>query len=87
MIRYGSNGAPECRSVHYDGVVRGEDPSAGAHLAPDDVVYLPRAVAAESYRWFDGHFLQYVPMNWGFSYPISPGRVTVLPSGVATASH
>lgn len=80
IIRRGLNDVPEFLSVRYNDIMWGKDPSADVRLAPYDVVYVPRSGVAEVYRWFDQYFLQFVPVNWGFSYIVNPGSA-VVPSG------
>jgi polysaccharide export outer membrane protein len=80
IIRRGLNDVPEFLSVRYNDIMWGKDPSADVRLAPYDVVYVPRTGAAEVYLWFDTYFLQYVPVNWGFSYVVNP-TANVVPVG------
>lgn len=84
IIRRGVNDVPEFLSVRYNDIMWGKDPNADVRLAPYDVVFVPRSGAAEVYHWFDEYFLQYVPVNWGFSYVVNPGATTVLGAGGAT---
>jgi polysaccharide export outer membrane protein len=71
IIRRGPGDVPQFLSTRFDAVMWGSDPSADVRLAPYDVVYVPRSGAAEVYRFFYTHFLQFVPVSWGFSYVVN----------------
>jgi polysaccharide export outer membrane protein len=79
IIRRGPNDVPQFFSTRFQDVMWGRDPLADVRLAPYDVVYVPRTGASEVYRFFNQYFLQYVPVNWGFSYVVNnnPGSAVV----------
>ncbi len=81
IIRREGNDRPEMLATSYNKVMRGRDPMADVRLAPYDLVYVPRSGVAEVYNFFNQYFLQFVPVNWGFSYVVgSGGGTTVLPA-------
>ncbi len=86
VTRRGPNRVPQFRSVRYNDIVRGKDPSADTRLAAYNVVFVPPCGAAE-YHWSDEYDQQYAPLNWSPSYVVNPGASTVIPSGAAAASH
>jgi protein involved in polysaccharide export with SLBB domain len=68
IIRRGPNDVPEFYSTRYNDIITGRDPTADVRLAPFDVVFVPRSGIAEVYRFFNQYLLQFVPVNWSFSY-------------------
>jgi polysaccharide export outer membrane protein len=81
IIRRGPGDRPEMLSTSYNKVMRGRDPMADVRLAPYDLVYVPRSGVAEVYNFLDQYFLQFVPVNWGFSYVVGAGGggTTIVP--------
>jgi polysaccharide export outer membrane protein len=73
LIRRGPNDTPQFFSTRYNDVIKGRDASADVRLAPFDVVYVPKTGVAEVFDWFNQYFLQFVPVNWGFSYVVGNG--------------
>jgi polysaccharide biosynthesis/export protein len=73
IIRRGSNDVPQFFSTSYNAVVKGGDPTADVHLAPFDVVYVPKSGIAETSDFFNQYLLQFVPVNWGFTYLVGGG--------------
>ena len=82
IIRRGPNDVPEFFSARFQDVMWGKNPASDVRLAPYDVVFVPRTGAAEVYRFFNTYLLQFVPVNWGFSYIVNnnPGT-SVVPVG------
>jgi polysaccharide export outer membrane protein len=82
IIRRGPNDVPEFLSTRFQDVMWGQNPVSDVRLAPYDVVYVPRSGSAEVYRFFNSYLLQFVPVNWGFSYIVNnnPGS-SVVPVG------
>jgi polysaccharide export outer membrane protein len=82
IIRRGTSDKPEMLATSYNKVMRGQDPMADVRLAPYDLVYVPRSGVAEVYNFFNNYFLQFVPVNWGFSYVVgaASGGTTVIPT-------
>lgn len=80
IIRRGPGDTPEMLGTTYNKVMRGQDPMADVRLAPYDLVYVPRSGVAEVYNFFNQYFLQFVPVNWGFSYVVGQnGANSVIP--------
>jgi polysaccharide biosynthesis/export protein len=81
IIRRGLGDVPQFLSVRFDAVENGTDPQADVRLAPYDVVYVPRTGVTDVYRFVYTHFLQFVPVSWGFSYVVNntPGTTVVAP--------
>jgi polysaccharide biosynthesis/export protein len=80
IIRRGPGDTPEMLGTTYNKVMRGQNPMADIRLAPYDLVYVPRSGAAEVYIFLNQYFLQFVPVNWGFSYVVgSSGSNSVIP--------
>ena len=77
IIRRGPDDVPQFLSTSYKDVMWGRNPMADVRLAPYDLVYVPRSGIAEVYRYFHEYFLQFVPVNWGFSYVVNPGAAVV----------
>lgn len=82
IIRRGPNDVPQFFSTSYSAVIAGHDPLADVRLAPYDVVYVPKTGVAEVFDFFNQYFLQFVPVNWGFSYVVGAGGggTTVIPA-------
>ncbi len=60
----------------------GTDPASDVRLAPYDVVYVPRSGIAEVYRFVNQYLLQFMSVNWGFSYLVNPNTgVTPITTG------
>jgi polysaccharide export outer membrane protein len=72
ILRHGARDKAVVLSTNYHGAVTGRDPSADVALAPFDVVYVPKSGVSRVYVWFNQHFQQFVPVNWGFSYNVNP---------------
>ena len=72
IVRHATGNRPLVLSVDYRGAMTGTDPAADVALLPFDVVYVPRTGIAQLYVWFNQHFQQFVPVNWGFSYNLNP---------------
>lgn len=79
IIRRGPNDVPEFFSTRFQDVMWGKDAASDVRLAPYDVVFVPRSGASEVYRFFNTYLLQFVPVNWGFSYIVNnnPGSSVV----------
>ena len=72
ILRRGPNDTPQVYAVDYRGAIRGSDPGADVHLAPFDVVYVPRTGIYEAFAHFNQYLQQFVPVSWGFSYLVQP---------------
>ncbi len=72
IVRHATGNRPLVLSVDYRAAMTGTNPAADVVLAPFDVVYVPRTGIAQIYVWFNQHFQQFVPVNWGFSYNLNP---------------
>ncbi len=72
ILRHDTGGRPLVLSADYRGAMTGTDPAADVQLSPFDVVYVPRTGIGQIYVWFNQHFQQFVPVNWGFSYNVNP---------------
>jgi polysaccharide export outer membrane protein len=82
IIRRGPDDVPELLSTRFQDVMWGTKAVSDVRLAPYDVVYVPRSGSAEVYRFLNSYLLQFVPVNWGFSYIVNnnPGS-SVVPVG------
>ncbi len=72
IIRRGKGDVPEALAVDYKGAISGTNPKADVRLAQYDVVYVPRSGVYDAYSYFNQYVQQFVPLNWGFSYNVSP---------------
>ncbi len=72
ILRHGTGDKAIVLSTNYHGAATGRDPAADVSLAPFDVVYVPKSGISRVYLWFNQHFQQFVPVNWGFSYNVNP---------------
>ena len=72
VIRRGEGDRPVIFSTSYMDAITGKDPAADVRLAPYDIVYAPRTGIAEVYTYFNQYVQQFVPLNWGFNYNITP---------------
>ncbi len=72
IVRHEAGNRPLVLAADYRAAMTGIDPAADVALAPFDVVYVPRSGIAQIYVWFNQHFQQFVPVNWGFSYNLNP---------------
>jgi polysaccharide export outer membrane protein len=72
ILRHGEGNKAEVVETDYYGAASGHDPAADVTLAPFDVVYVPKSGISRVYLWFNQHFQQFVPVNWGFSYNVNP---------------
>ena len=72
IVRHAAGDRPLVMAVDYRAAMTGTNPAADVALAPFDVVYVPRTGIAQIYVWFNQHFQQFVPVNWGFSYNLNP---------------
>ncbi len=72
IVRHAAGDRPLVLAVDYRAAMTGTNPAADVSLAPFDVVYVPRTGIAQIYVWFNQHFQQFVPVNWGFSYNLNP---------------
>ena len=72
IVRHQAGNRPLVLSVDYRAAMTGTNAVADVALAPFDVVYVPRTGIAQIYVWFNQHFQQFVPVNWGFSYNLNP---------------
>ena len=72
IVRHEAGNIPLVLAVDYRAAMTGTNPAADVALAPFDVVYVPRTGIAQIYVWFNQHFQQFVPVNWGFSYNLNP---------------
>ena len=72
ILRHAAGGKPLVLAADYRAAMTGTDASADVQLAPFDVVYVPRTGIGQIYVWFNQHFQQFVPVNWGFSYNVNP---------------
>ncbi len=72
IVRHQPDGKPLVLAANYRAAMTGTDPAADVQLAPFDVVYVPRSGIGQIYVWFNQHFQQFVPVNWGFSYNVNP---------------
>ena len=72
ILRHATGERPVVLAADYRGAMTGTHPGADVELAPFDVVYVPRTGIAQIYVWFNQHFQQFVPVNWGFSYNVNP---------------
>jgi polysaccharide export outer membrane protein len=79
IIRRGPDDVPEFLSTRYQDVMWGHDATADVRLAPYDVVFVPRSGSAEVYQFFYNHFLQFVPVSWGFTYLLNNNSSTTTP--------
>jgi polysaccharide export outer membrane protein len=72
IIRHGPADRAIILGAAYRDATAGKTPAADVTLAPFDVVYVPRSGISQLYIWFNQHFQQFVPVNWGFSYNVNP---------------
>jgi polysaccharide export outer membrane protein len=72
ILRHGEGDKAVVLPTNYHGAAIGKDPAADITLAPFDVVYVPKSGISRIYLWFNQHFQQFVPVNWGFSYNVNP---------------
>ncbi len=72
ILRHGAGDKAIVLATNYEGAAAGHDPGADVTLAPFDVVYVPKRGVSRVYVWFNQHFQQFVPVNWGFSYNVNP---------------
>ncbi len=72
ILRRGPGDTPQVFAVAYRAAITGSDAGADVHLAPFDVVYVPRTGIYEAYAKFNQYLQQFVPVSWGFSYQVSP---------------
>jgi polysaccharide export outer membrane protein len=72
ILRHGPADTPIVLAADYRGASAGTTPAADIRLAPFDIVYVPRTGIGKAYIWFNQHFQQFVPVNWGFSYNVNP---------------
>ncbi len=72
ILRHGPGAQAEVLAADYKAAIAGRDPAADVVLAPFDIVYVPKTGIAQIYVWFNQHFQQFVPVNWGFSYNVNP---------------
>ncbi len=72
ILRHATAGRPLVLAANYRAAMSGTDARADVQLAPFDVVYVPRTGIGQIYVWFNQHFQQFVPVNWGFSYNVNP---------------
>lgn len=72
IIRRGEGDRPVIFSTSYMDAITGKDGAADVRLAPYDIVYAPRTGIAEVYTYFNQYVQQFVPLNWGFNYNITP---------------
>jgi polysaccharide export outer membrane protein len=79
IIRRGPNDVPEFLSARLQDVMWGKNAASDVRLAPYDVVYVPRSGSAEVYRFLNNYLLQFVPVNWGFSYIVNNPASSVVP--------
>jgi polysaccharide biosynthesis/export protein len=79
IIRRGPDNVPEFLSARLQDVMWGKNAAADVRLAPYDVVYVPRSGSAEVYRFLNSYLLQFVPVNWGFSYIVNNPASAVAP--------
>jgi polysaccharide export outer membrane protein len=86
IIRRGPGDVPQFFSVRYTDVIKGRDATADVRLAPYDVVYVPKTGIAEVFDFVQQYLLNFVPINWGFSYVVGNGggNSTVIPQTVTT---
>ena len=89
IIRRGPNDVPQFFSVRYTDVIKGRDATADVRLAPYDVVYVPKTGIAEVFDFVQSYLLNFVPVNWGFSYVVGNGggNSTVIPTATPAAGH
>jgi polysaccharide biosynthesis/export protein len=73
IIRRGANDVPEMFSTRFEDLMWGQNPASDVRLAPYDVVFVPRSGIAEVYRFVNQYLLQFMQVNWGFSYLVNPG--------------
>jgi polysaccharide export outer membrane protein len=78
IIRRGPDDVPQFLSARFDNVMTGRDPRADIRLAPYDVVYVPRTGVTDVYKFIYTHFLQFVPVSWGFSYVVNNNAATTV---------
>ena len=71
-MRHEAGNSPLVLAADYRAAMTGTNPAADVALEPFDVVYVPRTGIAQIYVWFNQHFQQFVPVNWGFSYNVNP---------------
>lgn len=74
IIRRGEGDKPVVFSTSYMDVITGRDGAADVRLAPYDIVYAPRSGVGDAYAGFNQYIQQFVPLNWGFNYNITPIR-------------
>jgi polysaccharide export outer membrane protein len=72
VIRRNNENRPTVLTARYAAAFSGNDPSADMVLQAFDIVVVPRTGMAEIYVWVNQHIQQFVPVNWGFSYNVSP---------------
>ncbi len=72
ILRHAPGNKPVVFSADYRAAMTGTDAAADVQLAPFDVVYVPKTGVGQIYVWFNQHFQQFVPVNWGFSYNVNP---------------
>ena len=51
----------------------------GRIFLPQAIPEPPRTGIAEVYKYFNQYFQPFVPLNWGFSYVLSPAGSSVVP--------
>ncbi len=72
ILRRGQDNKPAIYSADYQAASIGRNGTADVALAPYDVVVVPKTGISRIYIWFNQHFQQFVPVNWGFSYNVNP---------------
>jgi polysaccharide export outer membrane protein len=72
IVRRGADAKPAIYAADYQGAAIGRNSAADVTLAPFDVIVVPKSGISRIYVWFNQHFQQFVPVNWGFSYNVNP---------------
>jgi protein involved in polysaccharide export with SLBB domain len=72
ILRHGTGDTAQVFAANYRAAIAGTDPAEDVTLAPFDIVYVPKTGVSQIYLWFNQHFQQFVPVNWGFAYNVNP---------------
>jgi polysaccharide export outer membrane protein len=79
VIRRTASAQPAIFSTRYADALAGRDATADAALMPYDIVVVPKTGVARVYAWVNQHIQQFVPVNWGFSYSLTPAAGVARP--------
>lgn len=72
ILRHALNAPATAYLANYDAATSGKDPASDVHLAPYDVVFVPRSDIADVYLYFQQFVQQFLPANFGLGYQLNP---------------